>query len=58
MSSERPEGIKPCDIPEGCRGGYCPETQALVALGHVDPDSLAPSCKSVPVRLRAAAAEA
>lgn len=43
------------DIPPGCCGGYYPETQALVALEHVDPDSLTPSFKSVPVRIKTSA---
>jgi molybdopterin-dependent oxidoreductase alpha subunit len=40
------------EIPDGCCGAYYPETQPLFALEHVDPDSLTPSYKSVPVRLR------
>jgi anaerobic selenocysteine-containing dehydrogenase len=43
------------DLPDGCCGAYYPESQALVALGHVDPESLTPSYKSVPVRVRRAA---
>ncbi len=43
------------DLPEGCCGAYYPESQALVALDHVDPESLTPSYKSVPVRVRRAA---
>jgi molybdopterin-dependent oxidoreductase alpha subunit len=42
------------DLPDGCCGAYYPETQPLIALEHVDPDSLTPSYKSVPVRLRPA----
>jgi molybdopterin-dependent oxidoreductase alpha subunit len=44
------------DLPDGCCGAYYPETQPLIALEHVDPDSLTPSYKSVPVRLRRATA--
>jgi molybdopterin-dependent oxidoreductase alpha subunit len=39
-------------LPDGCCGAYYPETQPLFALEHVDRDSLTPSYKSVPVRLR------
>jgi hypothetical protein len=39
------------DIPQGCCASYYPETQPLIALEHVDPDSLTPSYKSVPVRI-------
>lgn len=39
------------DIPDGCCASYYPETQPLIALEHVDPDSLTPSYKSVPVRI-------
>lgn len=42
------------DVPDGCCAGYYPETQPLVALEHVDKDSLTPSYKSIPVRLRKA----
>src|ERR1700712_511927 len=38
------------DIPDGCCASYYPETQPLIALEHVDPDSLTPSYKSIPVR--------
>ncbi|MEO7432064.1 MAG: FdhF/YdeP family oxidoreductase, partial [Dokdonella sp.] len=41
------------DLPDGCCASYYPETQPLVALEHCDPDSLTPSYKSIPVRLRA-----
>jgi molybdopterin-dependent oxidoreductase alpha subunit len=40
------------DLPDGCCAAYYPETQPLIALEHVDPDSLTPAYKSVPVRLR------
>ena len=43
------------DIPDGCCASYYPETQPLIALEHVDPDSLTPSYKSVPVRFTLAA---
>jgi molybdopterin-dependent oxidoreductase alpha subunit len=39
------------DIPDGCCASYYPETQPLIALEHVDPDSLTPSYKSIPVRV-------
>lgn len=42
------------DLPDGCCGAYYPETQPLIALEHVDRDSLTPSYKSIPVRLRPA----
>jgi molybdopterin-dependent oxidoreductase alpha subunit len=44
------------DIPDGCCASYYPETQALIALEHSDPESLTPSYKSVPVTIRKAAA--
>lgn len=43
-------------LPDGCCGAYYPETQPLFALEHVDRDSLTPSYKSVPVRLKRAEA--
>jgi molybdopterin-dependent oxidoreductase alpha subunit len=39
------------DIPVGCCGAYYPESQGLVALGHVDAEALTPSYKSIPVRI-------
>ena len=42
------------DLPDGCCGAYYPETQPLIALEDCDPQSLTPSYKSVPVRLRLA----
>ena len=42
------------DLPDGCCASYYPETQPLIALEHVDPDSLTPAYKSVPVTLRPA----
>ena len=42
------------DLPDGCCASYYPETQPLIALEHVDPDSLTPSYKSVPVRVQVA----
>jgi molybdopterin-dependent oxidoreductase alpha subunit len=45
------------DLPDGCCGAYYPETQPLIALEHFDPQSLTPSYKSVPVRLRPARAD-
>lgn len=45
------------DLPDGCCGAYYPETQPLIALDHIDPQSLTPSYKSVPVRLRRASAD-
>lgn len=44
------------DLPDGCCASYYPETQPLIALEDHDPQSFTPSYKSVPVRLRAAAA--
>lgn len=44
------------DLPDGCCGAYYPETQPLIALEHIDPVSLTPSYKSIPVRLRHATA--
>ena len=46
------------DLPDGCCASYYPETQALVALEHVDPDCLTPSYKSIPVRLQPSRAAA
>jgi anaerobic selenocysteine-containing dehydrogenase len=40
------------DLPSGCCASYYPETQPLIALAHCDPQSLTPSYKSVPVRIR------
>jgi anaerobic selenocysteine-containing dehydrogenase len=45
------------DVPDGCCAAYYPETQPLVALDHVDRQSLTPSYKSIPVRLRRAVEE-
>lgn len=45
------------DLPDGCCGAYYPETQPLIALEHVDPVSLTPSYKSIPVRVRHSLAE-
>jgi molybdopterin-dependent oxidoreductase alpha subunit len=42
------------DLPDGCCAAYYPETQALVALDHVDRECLTPSYKSIPVRLHRA----
>jgi anaerobic selenocysteine-containing dehydrogenase len=39
------------DLPPNCCGAYYPESQALVALGHIDKQSGTPSYKSVPVRV-------
>ncbi len=41
------------DLPDGCCASYYPETQPLIALEDHDPQSLTPSYKSVPVRIRA-----
>jgi molybdopterin-dependent oxidoreductase alpha subunit len=41
-------------LPDGCCAAYYPETQPLVALEDHDPQSLTPSYKSIPVRIRAA----
>ncbi len=42
------------DLPPGCCASYYPETQPLIALEDHDPQSLTPSYKSVPVRIRSA----
>lgn len=42
-------------MPDGCCASYFPETQPLIALEHHDPQSLTPSYKSIPVRVRRAA---
>ncbi len=44
------------DLPDGCCASYYPETQPLIALEHMDPESFTPSYKSVPVRIRRARA--
>jgi len=44
------------DLPNGCCGAYYPEMQQLIALDHIDPDSLTPSYNSIPVLLRRVAA--
>jgi molybdopterin-dependent oxidoreductase alpha subunit len=44
------------DLPPQCCGAYYPESQALVALGHIDKQCLTPSYKSIPVRVRPAVA--
>jgi molybdopterin-dependent oxidoreductase alpha subunit len=42
-------------LPDGCCGGYYPETQPLVALEYFDRDCLTPSYKSIPVTISRAA---
>lgn len=44
------------DLPPNCCGAYYPESQALVALDHIDKQCLTPSYKSVPVRVLKATA--
>ncbi len=44
------------DIPRGAAAAYYPETNGLIALAHYDRQSGTPSYKSVPVRVRRAAA--
>ncbi len=39
------------DIPEGSAAAYYPETNPLVAVDDVDPESLTPSSKSVVIRV-------
>ena len=39
------------NLPPNCCGAYYPESQALVALEHIDKQCLTPSYKSVPVRV-------
>ena len=46
------------DVPRGCAAAYYPEANVLVPLAHYDPTSGTLSYKSVPVRVRAAAASA
>src|SRR5690606_20427564 len=44
------------DIPRGCVAAYYPETNVLVPLGHHADGARTPASKSIPVRLRPAAA--
>ncbi|MES2414538.1 MAG: FdhF/YdeP family oxidoreductase [Pseudomonadota bacterium] len=44
------------DIPRGCAGAYYPEANVLISLAHHDARSGTPAYKSVPVRIRRAAA--
>jgi molybdopterin-dependent oxidoreductase alpha subunit len=44
------------EVPRGCAAAYYPEANVLIALAHHDPKSGTPSYKSVPVRIRRAAA--
>jgi anaerobic selenocysteine-containing dehydrogenase len=43
-------------LPDGCCGAYYPEVNPLVPLYAFDPQSRTPSYKSVPVKVRRAAA--
>jgi molybdopterin-dependent oxidoreductase alpha subunit len=43
--------IKAYDIPEGCIGGYYPECNVLLPLGHYAKESKVPAAKSIPVRI-------
>jgi molybdopterin-dependent oxidoreductase alpha subunit len=44
------------EIPRGCAATYYPEANVLVPLTHHDPKSGTPSYKSIPIRVRRAAA--
>jgi molybdopterin-dependent oxidoreductase alpha subunit len=44
------------EIPRGCAAAYYPEANVLLPLAHHDPKSGTPSYKSIPVRVRRAAA--
>jgi molybdopterin-dependent oxidoreductase alpha subunit len=46
------------DIPEGCIAGYYPECNPLIPLWHHEEKSKTPAAKSIPVRIRLAAAAA
>jgi molybdopterin-dependent oxidoreductase alpha subunit len=48
--------VTPYNIPLGCVGSYYPETNTLVPLGHYAEGSKTPAAKSVPVRIKGAAA--
>jgi anaerobic selenocysteine-containing dehydrogenase len=51
--------VTPYNIPPGCLGGYYPECNELIPLGHHADQSQTPASKGVPVRIvadRAAAA--
>jgi anaerobic selenocysteine-containing dehydrogenase len=48
----------PYDIPRGSIAAYYPETNPLLALAHHDVKSGTPAAKSIPVIVRAMAAEA
>ncbi len=52
------DGLKvtPFSLPDGCLGGYYPEMNPLVPLWSHDVQSKTPASKSVPVRIRPAAA--
>jgi anaerobic selenocysteine-containing dehydrogenase len=50
--------VTPYDVPPGCVGGYYPECNPLVPLAHHAEESLVPAAKSIPIRLRLAAAAA
>jgi anaerobic selenocysteine-containing dehydrogenase len=49
--------LKPYDIPPGSAGGYFPELNPLVPLAHHALGSQVPASKSIPIRLRARAAQ-
>jgi anaerobic selenocysteine-containing dehydrogenase len=46
-----PLKVTPFRLPDGCIGGYYPETNPLVALANHDTMSKTPAYKSVPVRI-------
>jgi molybdopterin-dependent oxidoreductase alpha subunit len=43
--------VTPYDIPPGCAGGYFPECNPLVPLGHHAEGSHVPAFKAIPIRL-------
>jgi molybdopterin-dependent oxidoreductase alpha subunit len=51
-----PLKVTPFKLPDGCLGAYYPEMNSLVPLSLHDKQSRTPAYKSVPVRIRTAAA--
>jgi len=45
------------DIPRGCVAGYYPECNPLIPLWHCAQESQVPASKSIPIRIRRAAAD-
>ncbi len=48
--------LTPYDIPRGCVAGYYPECNPLIPLWHCAKESQVPAAKSIPIRIRRAAA--